>query len=476
MPVTIGVDIGTTAVKAVAADDDGNVVASVRVDHEVAVPEPGVLEHHAATAWRDDVRRAATEVAEAAVALGHAVAAINVAAMVPSACAVDGSGVPISPGMLYGDRRVTGGDSAANPSESGELSRMVGWLAAHHPQAAGYWPAQAVASAALCGRGVIDPVLGYSASPLVGASGWDPDAIASIGVRLDQLPEIVPGNEAAGVCSGEWAGVLAGVPVGSGTIDAFGEQLVAGADHAGDVLLIMGATLIIWAAVSEWVEAPGLWTIPHTARGLTLVGGPSNAGGMFHNWAARLFRSAGESDVDSVGDAGVDLDDVPVFLPYLRGERTPLHDPYRRAEVHDLHVGHGPAAVWRGVHEASGFVVRRHLELAGLLAGGAGPDRSTRIVATGGGSRDEEWVQAIADVTGLPVDCVAVPEGAALGTAYLARVTAGLERHSGRAGSWARTGRRVDPDPAWTEATGPRFDRFQELTGPFGAAEEVLQT
>ena len=470
MPVTIGVDIGTTAVKAVAADDDGNVVASVRVDHDVTVPEPGVLEHDARVAWRDDVRRAVAEVAASARAGGHDVAAINVAAMIPSACPVDAAGVPIGPGMLYGDRRATGGNAAANPSESGEMARMLGWLSTRYPDAAGYWPAQAVASAALCGRGVVDPVLGYSASPLMGATGWDEDEVAAIGVRVDQLPEIVPGNDAAGVCGGEWAGALAGVPVGSGTIDAFAEQLVAGADHAGDVLLIIGATLIIWAAVSEWIEAPGLWTIPHTARGLSLIGGPSNAGGMFHNWAARLFRPEGDGGPSDV----VVPDDVPVFLPYLRGERTPLHDPLRRAEVHDLHVGHGPASIWRGVHEASGFVVRRHLELAGLLSP-ASAERSTRIVATGGGSRDRAWVQAIADVTGLPVDCVAVPEGGALGTAYLARVTAGLERHAGDAGRWARTGARVEPDERWLEPTTLRFRRFEELTGPFGPNEEDLR-
>jgi xylulokinase len=191
---------------------------------------------------------------------------------------------------------------------------------------------------------------------------------------------------------------------------------------------------------------------------------------MFHNWAAQLFRPAGEAGaVESV-----DPEDVPIFLPYLRGERTPLHEPLRRAEVHDLHVGHGPGAIWRGVHEASGFVVRRHLELAGLLSP-ASTERSTRIVATGGGSRDHAWVQAIADVTGLPVDCVAVPEGGALGTAYLARVTAGLERHAGKAGRWARVASRVEPDERWLEPTTRRFRRFEELTGPYGPNQEDVR-
>ena len=74
-------------------------------------------------------------------------------------------------------------------------------------------------------------------------------------------------------------------------------------------------------------------------------------------------------------------------------------------------------------------------------------------------------MQAVADATGLPVDTVAVPEGAALGAAYLARMAAGLESSFDAAGGWARAGRRIEPDPAWVSAASLRFERFEEL-GP----------
>ena len=118
--------------------------------------------------------------------------------------------------------------------------------------------------------------------------------------------------------------------------------------------------------------------------------------------------------------------------------------------------GSSPAAVRRAAVEASGFVVRHHLDLAGVS-----PDR---IVATGGGVRDERWVAAVADATGLPVDVVAVPEGGALGAAYLARVAAGLEPSAADAGRWARTAHRVEPDPRWAEPVGERYERFRALT------------
>jgi xylulokinase len=76
-------------------------------------------------------------------------------------------------------------------------------------------------------------------------------------------------------------------------------------------------------------------------------------------------------------------------------------------------------------------------------------------------------MQAVADATGLPVDTVAVPEGAALGAAFLARMVAGLETDFHASSRWARTGRRIEPDPAWATAAAGRFRRFEEL-GPAG--------
>lgn len=458
MGVTIGVDVGTTSVKAVAADDEGRVVARKRIPHSVLTPTPGALEHDARRAWRDDVRAAATAVAAEVRAAGHRVAALQVAAMVPSLCPVDAEGVPIGPGLLYGDERAKGGTPGLDPSSDGELGRMLAWLVVEHPDAAGFWPAQAVANATLCGEGVIDGVTAVTASPLFDAGGWSAERCAESGASPDQLPAVRTGTDPAGTASAELGPDLAGAVVGAGTIDAFAEQLVAGADSEGDVLVILGATLITWAVVGDWREVPGLWTVPHTAPGLTLVGGPSNAGGLLVDWARRVLRPEEAPDGDGAARSAPDPDDVPVVLPYLRGERTPLHDRDRRGEVHGLSVAHGPAALWRGVREATGHSVRHHLELAGALEG------ATRIVATGGGVRDRAWVQAIADVTGLPVDVVATPEGGALGSAWLARVAAGMEPDPSSSRRWARTDERVEPDIAWVGPCASRHRRFVELT------------
>jgi len=436
--VTVGIDIGTTSVKALAVDEDGRVRARARVVHPVESPEPDLFQHDAGRAWRRNVRTAWRKVTAALD--GDVVRGVDVAAMVPSLCAVDRRGRPITPGLLYGDRR-GGPVTGRSPAESGELLHFLRWCAAEAPDAAGYWPAQAVANHALGGEGALDTVTAITTYPLYDLTDWDPAVAAGAGVSVAQLPRVVPGDRPVTTVDG--------AALGPGTVDALAEQLVAGADDDGDVLVILGTTLIVWAVVPEWREVPGLWTIPHTAPGKTLLGGPSNAGGLFLNWADALLGRVRAGDRP-------EPERIPVWLPYVRGERTPLHDPERRASLHALDLTHGPAAARRAAFEASGFVVRHHLELAGVEA--------RRIVATGGGVRVDGWVQAIADATGLPTDVVAVPEGGALGAAFQARVVAGLEPSAADARRWARVARTVEPDPRWVGATAERYARFVALT------------
>jgi xylulokinase len=449
--VTVGIDIGTTSVKAVAADGRGAVLARASIAHQVRTPAPGCFEHDVDRVWRAHVLDALDR-----VAAGRAVAAVTVAAMVPSLAAVRADGAAAGPGLLYGDRRgerPPGPDAdPARPGDSGELLAFLAWHAAHAPDAAGFWPAQAVANHALTGRGAIDTTTAMTAHPLFDLVGWDAALAAAAGTTPAALPDIVPGVTPIGAVRAGLPG--AGAPVGGGTIDALAEQLVAGADETGDVLVICGSTLITWGVLADWAEAPGLWTIPHTAAGRSLIGGPSNAGGLFLRWVRHRLGRVRPDDLAAVGP-----DDLPVWLPYVRGERTPLHRRDLRASVEGLALHHGRAHVLRAAYEAAGFVVRHHLDLA--RTAGLVP---RRIVATGGGTRVPAGMQALADCTGLPVDVAAEPEGAAVGAAFVARCVAGLEDTMTDARRWARTARTVEPDPAWVAAAEGRYRRFRALT------------
>ncbi|HLM64611.1 MAG TPA: FGGY-family carbohydrate kinase [Acidimicrobiales bacterium] len=444
--VTVGIDIGTTSVKAVAAAGDGSVLARARVPHEVRTPEAGSFEHDIDQAWRADVLAALGR-----VVAGLEPAAVNVSAMVPSLGAVCADGTAAGPGLLYGDRRGDrDGRDGSRPGDSGELLGFLAWHARNSTGATGFWPAQAVANHALTGRGAVDTTTAMTAHPLFDFWGWDERLAESAGATPSQLPEIVSGVDSVGRVRDGLPG--AGALVGGGTVDALAEQLVAGADASGDVLVLCGTTLITWGVLDEWQEVAGLWTIPHTTAGKSLIGGPSNAGGLFLDAVRRwLGDTAGVEDVGPEG--------LPVWLPYVRGERTPLHRRDLRASVDGVGLHHSPAHLMRAAYEAAGFVVRHHLDLA--RAAGLAP---RRIVATGGGTQVPVWMRALADCTGLAVDVADVPEGAALGSAFVARCVAGLESSMTDGARWARTARTVEPEPAWVDAAEERYRRFRART------------
>jgi xylulokinase len=466
--LTVGIDIGTTAVKAVAVDDSGAIVGRARVPHRLVVTHPNRLEHDAREAWWEGPRRAWR-------ALGApGVSAVAVTAMVPAMTAVGSDGRPVAPGLLYGDERgsetfdetgavagvVRGPESEPSeggndPGSSRETLRFVRWLAAAAPTAAGYWHAQAVANRALGGEAALDFGSAFSSGPLFNGSGWDPGYCRDCGTSPEQLPAVRMFGEAVGRVE---AGPGRGAIIAAGSVDAFSEQLVAGVEQVGDVLMVCGSTLVVWAVAEGWPQAAGLWTVPYHLPGRAVVGGASNAGGLFLDWVDRLIRP---DERVAAGDAShLDPGAVPVWWPYIRGERAPLYDPGRRAALAGLDLTQGPGHVRRAAYEASAFAARSLIDRAAAVSG----RYPERIVATGGGTRVRGWMQAVADVVGVPVHPLAVAEGAALGAAFLARIAAGVETSPEDAGRWGATTAPIEPHPDWVKPAADRYQRF--MAGP----------
>ena len=454
-PVTVGVDIGTTSVKALAVDGKGQVVARSRVPHSIVAPEPDVLRHDAKKAWRAGPRKAFEQVTAQLEAEGNALAGVAVASMVPSMTAVGPRGVPLLPGLLYGDREGRPPEKAADAvlplGAMPDAEGFLRWAAAEAPDARGYWPCQAVATNAISGLPAIDTGVTASLGLLHTHQGWNTELLGSMGISEKQMPMVVNMGEPAGTLPGSDAVVT------GGTIDAFCDQIVSGAVHKGDVLVIFGATLICWVICDEWLTIEGLISYPSTTPDQYLVGGPSNAGALFVDWARQLLRGTprpGPQREQLAPRLGTPAR-VPVWLPYVRGERTPFEDHTLRSNIYGLDIGSGAEALERAAYEASGFVVRRMIERSGV--------KPTRIVASGGGARVTAWMAAVADATNLPVDTVAVPEGAALGAAYFARLAAGLEVSLDDSVRWSAVGRTIEPDPAWVRAAEARYQKFSDL-------------
>jgi xylulokinase len=479
-----GVDVGTTAVKAVVADEDGRVVGRCRVASRLAIGPDGAFEHDAAASWWEAPRSA----------LGQALGggqprAVAVSAMMPSVTAVDRAGRPLGPGLLYGDGRPdpSAAGLSSDPTASDEMARLCRWVAARHPSAAGYWPAQAVANASLGGVGVTDLASAFAAGPLFGGSGWDEASCQAAGFPAARLPRVAVFGEVIGNLAPDVLGYedarRGGVVLGAGSVDGMCEQLVAGTVDDGDVLVALGSTLVVWLTVPGWPEeVPGLWRAPHLAPGMAMIGGASNAGGMWADWVDRVVRPGGEGAGDirtgdigtgdigtgdigtgDIGTGDMRAGDVPIWWPWAKGERVPWHDRALRVGLAGADISHGPQALRRGAYEATGFVARYIVERAATCG-----TRPRRFVASGGGTVNRAWLQALAEVLGQPVVPMAVPEGAALGAAWLARMAAGLETSISDGKRWARLAAPVEPRREWAEAAAERYDRWRQGLPPGG--------
>jgi sugar (pentulose or hexulose) kinase len=529
-----------------------------RVPHALHISDPDSFEHDAAAAWCEGPRRAVGDLGPAV----NLAAGLGIAACVPSLAALGDHLEPLSPGLLYGDRRGRAAVAVwppTSPLDFREGAAFLHWAARHWPGARAYWPAQALAAVALGGRPIIDSFTAMSYFPVFDGRRWDQAELSRIGITEEQLPIVVteigasafriaaglahqragrPAGEPAGGngepsdgkgdpaggkhsdgkgppaggarrehgiaqpgCLGSRSGSHPGEQSGShpgeqsgshpgeqsgshpgeqsgshpgeqsgshpgdgrgastvlapGGVDVMTEQITAGVSRPGEAHIMCGTTLLTWAVMPDNGDVPGLWRFPHLRPGLCLLGGPSNAGGLFLGWARGLLAGP-RSSRRGPGGSGLHPDRVPLWTPYVRGERIPLHDTSLRASLHGLDLTHDASALLRAAYEAAGFVARRILDMAGCA-----PDR---IVATGGGIRDSAWMQALADCIGVPVIRAAVPEGAALGMAWMARMAAGLESSLDDAARWSRPGRTVYPDGPWARACARRYEQFLILT------------
>jgi len=425
--LAVGIDIGTTSVKGVVVDPEGNVLAKSRLPHAIIASSPDRIEHDPRIAWRRSPRRI---LASFGATFAPNIEAIGVTGMGPSLTAVNRKGVPQGPGLIYGDAR---------GQAQGGVGEAVGFLrslAALHPEAAGFWPAQTTAIVSMGGPPVIGEVVAGMMRPLWTGSAWDEELLRTCGGRLSQMPSVQPETEPAG----RWEEAV----IHSGSLDVDCERLLAGQVAPDEALVLCGSTLLMMMSVPDGTKVPGVWVYP-TKSG-TVATGASNAGAFFVDWVDRVLARGG-SDVHP--------DRVPVWCPYIRGERTPWHDPLRRAALVDLNITHDSSALRRAAFEAVAFVVRFHLELCGSTP--------RQIIAVGGGTAVSDWTQALADCVGVPVQVRGAGLGAAMGAAFMARIAAGLDESTSEASRWAPARQKIKPRAEWVAATQDRYRRFVEL-------------
>jgi len=467
VPSFLGVDVGTSAVKAILVDVGGEVTAVASTALELATPRPGWAEQHPDAWW-------AATVASLKELLGRApdasVAAVGLTGQMHSSVFLDRSGEVVRPALLWCDGRTTdecaeitermGGEEglrehACNPALEGFTLPKLLWLRKHEPAA---WArvgtvllAKDFARLRLTGTAACEPSDASGTLMFDTARGtWSDAILDAVGVPRSLLPPVGGSAEVLGTVSPEAAaltGLPAGTPVvGGGADNACGAAGV-GAVVSGDVVVSWGTSGTVLAPSAEPRVDPGMraHTFCHVAPNLWyLMGVVLSAGGAFSWYRDRLAPElAGREDADlrlNEEAAGVPAGAEGVtFLPYLQGERTPHRDAAARGAFLGLSLAHGRAHMTRAVLEGVCFALRDSVEILRELG-----VSSDAFLLTGGGARAPFLRRLQADVYGVPVTTVNREEGPAYGAALLAAVGAGA--FPDLAAAAAATLRRAEPE------------------------------
>lgn len=473
----LGIDLGTTRTKAGLITADGAPLGFGRAEHATAVaPAAGIAEQDPDD-WWDGLRRAigdALDTAEATTGTRPNPAAICIAGHGPSLTAVDATGAPVRPAMLWLDSR--------SSPEREELEAATGlrgwalgvlpaalWLQRHDPASAARarwylnsWEALALRLSGRAATSVVED-----------GSAFDRSAIGGSGLELDRLPGDAKTGTVLGGLAADAArhlGIAAGTPVVAGLVDAFASFHGARMLEPGDAIDVGGAAGGFGVYADRPVTVAGGFTTPAPLPGLFSVGGAMAATGAALDWFAgevlggavpvpELLREAASIDAGAEGMS---------FLPYLAGERSPLWDPDARGAFVGLTLRHGRAHMTRAILEAAALAIR-HVAQPMLEAGLA----VTAMRACGGPAADDGWNRIKADVTGFTVEVPRVRETAAVGAAIVAAVGVGAHPDLPTAiRAMTSIDRRFEPDPD-RRAT---YDRvFEAYVGLHPAIAPILR-
>jgi xylulokinase len=469
----LGIDIGTSATKAVLARPDGSVIAQAERPHRLSLPRPGWVEHDAETTWWSDVVDVCAELAP--VAAGG-LQGICVSGIGPCVLLCDDRTNPLRPALLYGiDTRAEAEvreleerlgradilDRGGSVLSSQAAGPKLLWLSRNEPEvwqrAARWYMASSFVVARLTGAYVLDHHSASQSDPLydLEAGGWADDWAAEVAPGL-RLPELVwPSDQVGSVtdAAAHATGLPQGTPVVAGTIDAWAEAFSAGVRRPGELMLMYGSSMFGIRVVEGATREPLLWTTEGTERGTrTLAAGMSTAGSLTA-WARELAGAPSWDELIAEAAAVPPGSDGLLLLPYFAGERTPIYDPHARGVLAGLTLKHARGALLRSVYEGIAFGTRQMLELFEGAAGAPG-----RIVAVGGGTRSPLWLQIVSDVSGRSQLVPELAVGASYGDALLAAIGVGLVPVET---DWARTTATVTPN----EGDSATYEQLFELYG-----------
>ncbi len=483
----IGVDVGTSETKAVLVDRAGRVLGGTSAPNRLHVPQPGWAEHDAEADWWGNFCAVVREILDRSGVSPSAVEAVGCSGIGPCVLPVDEEVRPLGPGILYGIDTRAGAQIERLNDELGEAAILartgnaltsqsagpkVAWLRDERPEAftaaAMFHTCQSYLVAKLTGEHVMDHTTAAYWGPFydIRANAWIDDWVAGT-VEPDRLPRPVWPTDVVGRVSADAArasGLAAGTPVIAGAPDAPAEAVSAGVLGPGDLMVMYGSSIFIIAVVDEPIVDPRMWAAPYVFEGTSIVAGGTSTAGTLTRWLIELLSDEHDATAlsDHYGDFAAWAAASPAganglhFLPYLSGERTPIHDPDARGVVFGLSLQHTRADVARAALEGIAQGIRLNVEV--MLEIGVPIER---IRAVGGGVKNQAWLQAVSDCLGRRQEVVS-QRGAAYGDAVLAAVGVGALRRED-VPSWLEFDHAVEPNAELAELYERQASRQRRL-------------
>jgi xylulokinase len=430
----LGIDIGTSGVKAVVIDDKGLVVGEGVAALTVSRPQQLWSEQSPESWWQ------ATAAAVQAIdpAVRRSVRGIGLAGQMHGATLLDAADRPLRPAILWNDGRShaeceeleAAADFrgiAGNIVMPGFTAPKLAWVKKHEPEIF-----DKVATVLLPKDYVRLRMTGDKASDLSDSAGtlwldvkardWGDPLLAATGLTREQMPRLFEGTEITGMLRAEVAAAwgLPPVPVAAGGSDNAAGAAGIGVVRDGDALLSLGTSGVIFVATDRLRANPAdaVHAFCHCLPGLWHQMSVHLSAASCVDWVARLTGTANVAELFARAEAIGPAAGPEIFLPYLSGERTPHNDALVRGAFLQLDNETTPALLAQAVLEGVAFALSDGLDA--LRSAGTKIDRLSVI---GGGARSGYWGKIIAAVLGLPLDYLLGGEvGPALGGARLAQI------------------------------------------------------
>ncbi|MGR9318467.1 xylulokinase [Rhizobium leguminosarum] len=435
----LGLDLGTSGVKAMLIDGDQKIVGSANGSLDVLRPHSGWSEQEPAH-W---VR--ATEEAVTGLKAKHpkelaAVKGIGLSGQMHGATLIDASDKVLRPCILWNDTRsyVEAAALDADPRFRALTGNIVfpgftapklAWVAKHEPDVfakiAKVLLPKDYLRLWLTGEYISEMSDSAGTSWLdTGKRAWSSELLAATKLSEEQMPALVEGTEQAGKLRSELAaqwGISGDVVVAGGAGDNAASACGMGTVSDGAAFVSLGTSGVLFAANGSYLPKPEsavhafCHALPNTWHQMGVILSATDA----LNWHSGV---TGRSAADLTGEVGDTLK-APTgvtFLPYLSGERTPHNDAVIRGAFIGLEHESSRIVLTQAVLEGVAFAIRDNLEA--LRSAGTG---ISRVTAIGGGSRSRYWLASIATALGVPVDLPADGDfGAAFGAARLGLIAA----------------------------------------------------